>query len=128
MSAAVVLDASALLAFLFDEPGAQPVEAEIPAAAVSTVNWSEVCGRLTERGAPIAAARDLLTDGGLELEPLSVSDAEAAASLRTTASAAGLSLGDRCCLALATRMELPVLTADAAWASLELPVDVRLIR
>lgn len=48
MSATVVLDASALLAFLFDEPGAQPLEAAMPAAVVSTVNWSEVCDRLVE--------------------------------------------------------------------------------
>jgi PIN domain nuclease of toxin-antitoxin system len=123
-----VLDASALLAFLFDEPGADKVREAVTDTVMLTVNWSEVCQWLLRRGAHTDRARVGLSEAGMELEPLSVVDAEGAARLRADTLEAGLSLADRCCLAFARRLRRPVLTADAAWAEIDVGADVRLIR
>lgn len=122
----VLLDASAILALLFDEEGATTVQAALPGASVATVNWSEVCQRLLDRHADVRTAREHLAAAGLTFEPLSTVDAERAAALRRTARQAGLALGDRCCLALAARLGRPALTADSAWKAAD--VDVRMIR
>jgi ribonuclease VapC len=123
-----VLDASALLAFLFDEPGADEVRKAVTDTVVLTVNWSEVCQWLLQRGAVPDRARAGLNEAGLEFEPLSVADAESAARFRADTLEAGLSLADRCCLAFAVRLRRPVLTADASWAEVDVGADVRLIR
>ncbi len=123
-----VLDASAVLALLFREPGGQRVEAVIARAVVSTVNWLEVCQKLLDRGADLADAQRVLLDAGMKLEVLTAEDAERAASLRAITRDAGLSLADRCCLALAERLERTALTADAAWMSLPVSVEIELIR
>jgi PIN domain nuclease of toxin-antitoxin system len=93
------------------------------------VNWSEVWQRALERGAedPSGVLEEVI-EAGLALEPVSRSDAERAARLRATTRKLGLSLADRCCLALAARLERPVLTADRAWAEVDAGVEVRLIR
>lgn len=118
-----------MLALLFDEPGAATVERSLPWAAISTANWSEVCQRVLERqaGNP-APALEPFTEAGLRLESLSKTDAERAARLRPETRDLGLSLADRCCLALAARLERPVLTTDRAWSKLDVGVEVRLIR
>lgn len=72
--------------------------------------------------------RQQLVESGLRFEPLSEQDAMRAARLRASTRKLGLSLADRCCLALASRLERPVLTADRAWADVDAGVDVRLIR
>ena len=123
-----MLDASAVLALLFDEPGADEVENAIGRAVIATVNWSEVCQWLIERGGDSGVARDHLIDAGLAFEGVTVADAETAAAFRRTTRSAGLSLGDRCCLAVAVRLGRPALTADRAWAAVEAGVAVRLIR
>ncbi len=124
----VVLDASALLAFLFDERGADKVEPVLAEAIASAVNWAEVCQLLITRGADPEQARSGLLEAGLELAPLTVAEAERAAELRMVTRDAGLSLADRCCLAVADRLGRPALTADAAWEGLDIGVDVRLVR
>lgn len=123
-----VIDASALLAFLFDEPGADLVAGVLDRSAISTVNWVEVCQRSRERGADVVPARERLVGVGMEIVPLSVVDAELAAELRTRTRDLGLSLADRCCLALGHRSGLRVLTADAAWAAADVGVDVVVVR
>jgi len=125
---AVVLDASAVLAFLLDEPGAERVERTIGSSVASVVNWAEVTQRLLQRGADVALVRSRLFQAGLELRPLTVADAERAAGLREVTRALGLSLADRCCLALAGRLGRPALTADAAWSAASAGVRVELIR
>ncbi len=112
----VVLDASALLAFLGDEPGAAVVEAALESGAVcSVVNWSEVAQKVRAAGADWTVASALLDSYGLVLEAATREDAERAADRWVRGS--GLSLADRFCLALADRRELEVLTADRAWGT-----------
>jgi ribonuclease VapC len=131
----VVLDASALLAHIDDEPGAEAVdEAIVNGAAISIVNWIEVLSKLAERGEdPEVASAEITATGVVEtavkVEPVAPEDAIEAARLRPTTKAHGLSLADRSCIALAARLEVPVLTADRAWAKLpEARVAVKLIR
>lgn len=133
---ASVLDASALLALLQDEPGAATVvEAIESGASISTVNLSEVLAKLTERGKQVYSAVAMIrkvidrAEGGLRIEPFTEEDAIEAANLRPRSTKQGLSSGDRACLALAARFEVSALTADSAWRDLpEVGVSVKLIR
>lgn len=110
----VVLDASALLAFLQDEPGAREVEEALDRGAVcGAANWSEVAQRVLAGGRDWGLVRGLLVSYDLGVEPVSVADAEWAA--RRWRRGEGLSLADRLCLALAEREDDIVLTADGAW-------------
>jgi len=133
MSAAV-LDASAFLAYLRDEAGADAVADAIgDGAAISTVNLAEVLGRMADRGAdPQRVERRLtergLLDGAIAVEPLTTSDAVEIARLRPLTREQGLSLGDRACLALARRLDIPAMTADTAWSKLELSIRLHQIR
>jgi ribonuclease VapC len=133
---ASILDASAMLALLQGEPGASAVVEAIEAgAAISTVNLSEVLAKLAERGehvrSTMAAIRQAVdrADGGLRIEPFTEQDGIEAADLRPRSKSQGLSFGDRACLALAARFEVPAVTADGDWADLpEVGVAVKLIR
>jgi ribonuclease VapC len=129
-----VLDASALLAQLWDEPGAEDVtQASADGAVISTVNLAEVLARASDRGRdPVRLARQLTASGVLggviTIEPFTRADAIESARLRAPTIKAGLSLADRACLALARRMEAPALSADGAWAKVNVGVEVRPIR
>jgi ribonuclease VapC len=125
----VVLDASALLALLYREPGAEAVEEVLDGAAVSAVNWSEVLQKLSRRGldpaSPVVAALQKL---GLRVEPFTGADAQRAAELWEAGREIGLSVGDRACLALAHRLGAEALTADRVWEKADCGVVVRLVR
>ncbi|MFV0372878.1 type II toxin-antitoxin system VapC family toxin [Microbacterium sp.] len=109
-----VLDASAVLAFLQGEAGADLVEAALEAGAViGAANWSEVAQKVRSRGADWDLARALLDGYGIVVEPVSRADGDRAAARWHTGN--GLSLGDRLCLALGDRLNVDVLTADRAW-------------
>jgi ribonuclease VapC len=123
-----VLDASALLAMLHGEPGADVVEEAAEDAAISTVNWSEVYQRVLARGVDVAGLRSDVEAFGLEVVPFTVDDAELAAEYSPVTRHLGLALGDRACLALARRLGLPALTADRSWLELEVGVRIQAIR
>ncbi|MDQ2758867.1 MAG: type II toxin-antitoxin system VapC family toxin [Actinomycetota bacterium] len=132
--AGCVLDASALLAYLGDEPGAELVADQIAAGAkIATINLAEALSTLATRGQdPAAVASELtargLLDGAITLELFTTADAIETAHPRPLTRQAGLSLADRACLALARRLSAPVLTSDHAWTSFALDLDVRPIR
>ena len=98
-----VLDASAVLALLLDEPSADVVQEALNGAVLSNVSLAEVLAKLTDRGQDIDGRVDDLRSAGLHLEPVSRVDAEHSAQLRSQDHAHTLSLGDRCCLALGRR-------------------------
>lgn len=112
----VVLDASAVLAFLAGEPGAEVVEEALgQQPQCSTVNWAEVAQKVSAAGGDWSVAAALLASYGLTPTDATVRDAETAAALWQRGS--GLSLADRFCLALAARLDAVALTADGAWGS-----------
>lgn len=118
-----VLDASALLAFLQGEPGADQAEEALDGAVVGAANWSEVAQKVRSSGADWGVASGLLLSYELVVEPVTRADAEIAAAMWNRGS--GLSLGDRLCLALAERLDATVLTADRAWGHSERIVQLR---
>ena len=131
---AFVLDSSALLAYLLDEPGADLVEQVLfQPLAISAVNWAEVLSKLADIGEdPHLEARQMLAHGvlakALVVVPLDDAVARDVAHLRQSTRRAGLSLGDRACLAVGRLLDIPVLTADRAWRSLKLGVKIQAIR
>jgi ribonuclease VapC len=122
-----VLDASAVLALVHDEPGAELVAAELRSAFLGAANLAEVIGKLVDAG----------VDGGRVRALLAAAGSASSRSWRRTPNCGSHAVtgrgkepltGDRCCLALAVRSNpAEVLTADRAWADLDLPVRVRLI-
>ena len=121
-----VLDASALLAWLQDEPGAEVVEAELVSGAISSLNWSEVLQKSLAHDVDITGLREDMEALGLVIIPFDADDAEQAARLWSAGT--GLSLADRACLALGLRHGVPVWTADRIWAEMSLGVKVHVIR
>ena len=129
-----VLDASALLAYLNDEAGAQVVEDSlVRGAAISAVNLAEVLSKLAEVGEDPQEVSDNLRrrgllGGKLVVSPLGPDDAVMIARLHRTTRAHGLSLGDRACLGLALRLRVPAVTADRVWLRLKIAVKVVTVR
>lgn len=121
-----ILDASALLALLQDEPGAAAVEAELAGAAMSSLNWSEVLQKSLAHGVDVTGLRQDLEALGLIIVPFDVDDAEQTARLWSPGS--GLSLADHACLALGLRHSVPIWTADRAWAHTTLGAAMQVIR
>lgn len=122
-----VLDASAILAALFREPGADVVETHYEAGIVSSVNLSEVAAKLSERAMPSKEVRQLLSGLGLDIRPFDENLAYIAGALREATRSNGLSLGDRACLALGQAEGIPVVTVDRKWAEVSEAVGVDVV-
>jgi PIN domain nuclease of toxin-antitoxin system len=122
----VVLDASAVLALLHEEPGADEVEVLLDGALLSAVNLSEVIQKAEQHGVNTEGLEYDLEALGIVLRDFDVAVARPAADLWVRGS--GLSLGDRACLALASQTGCTAVTADTRWARTGLPVDVRFVR
>jgi ribonuclease VapC len=121
-----VVDASVVLAWLQDEPGADAAEPMLMEGVIGAANWSEVLQKARQHGAPTGIVGRLLASFGLAVVDVTAADAEVAADLWSQGSA--LSLADRLCLALGVRLGLPVATADAAWADVDDGPAVLVIR
>jgi PIN domain nuclease of toxin-antitoxin system len=126
--AEVVLDSSAVLAVLLAEPGYDAVAAIMPRSLVSVANEAEVITVLVRNGAPPERAVQAVLNLDYKVVDLDAGLARRAGTLWRNVKSRGLSLGDRCCLALAEREKLPALTADRRWADLDLSIDVQLFR
>lgn len=115
-----VLDASAVMALLQDEPGGRTVEALLArdACAISAVNVAEVAAKLADRGVPDWVVTDTIRSLQLEIHAFDEGDALASGRLRKATRSYGLSLGDRACLALADKLGLPAVTTDRVWSEL----------
>ena len=124
-----VLDASALLVLLKGETGSERViEALMDGAAISAVNFSEVVAKLREGGMLEEAIHESLDSLELDIVEFDTEFAYQAGLLCPLTKSAGLSLGDRACLALAQNLNLPALTADRAWDGLSLGIRIQVIR
>lgn len=123
-----VLDASALLAVMLGEKGAQSVEACFAEACVSAVNLSEVVAKLSERGVPADAIAESLAELDLDIRAFDTTQALRAGHLRNVNKTKGLSLGDRACLALAGELQAIAMTTDAAWTEIGHGIAVELAR
>lgn len=127
---ACVLDASALLALLLDEPGAESVKAVLDGALLGAVNLAEIVSHYAKLGAARSDIEALLRPLPVRVVPVDVDLSYKAGMLRPLTLQGGLSLGDRYCLALAKQEGLPVLTAERRWPGIaaRAGVTVQLIR
>jgi ribonuclease VapC len=125
-----VLDSSAILAVILEEPGADRVEAYLPGGKVSAVNIGEVVAKLRDLGMPEPTTDEVIAGLQLDVHVHDLHAALAAGHLRPQTRSAGLSLGGRACLALAQASRLPTLTSDRSWLAVanEIGVQVELIR
>jgi len=123
----VVLDASALLAALAQEPRAARWSAKVSGAIMSAVNLSEVIAKLADVGWPEQEIKAMIEPLSLSIVPFDAASAYDSGLLRPQTKRAGLSLGDRACLALAVRTILPVLTADRAWAKIDMGAQIMIM-
>ena len=123
-----VLDSSAILAVLLNEPGQDVVAGYKGDALVSSINLAEIAAKFADRGA--VPAEWLYPFSLMRLEVVAFDEDQALASgqLRQSTRRLGLSLGDRACLQLAAMRGLPAVTADRAWGELEVGVEVRVVR
>ena len=104
------------------------LEAALPEAVISSVNWAEVVQKSIAAGVNVDGLREDLEALGLRILPFTAEEAEIAAQLWQQTRSVGLSLGDRACLSVAIRLETVVLTADQIWTTLSLPIAVHSIR
>lgn len=124
----VVLDSSAIIAFLQREPGAEVVAKVITRSIVSTVNAAEIVAKLIQFGLTANEAVDAMKALPVRKIPFDLNQALTAGAMWNRGKNLGLSLGDRACLALAEAMKLPALTSDRRWIDFNANIEIRLIR
>tara|TARA_B100002052_G_scaffold265587_1_gene262239 strand:- start:2533 stop:2922 length:390 start_codon:yes stop_codon:yes gene_type:complete len=123
----VVLDASALIAMLRAEKGADAVAAVIAGATISAINYAEVVTHFIHAGMPEDEVDAMLDPLPMTVVPIDRTLARAAGRLRALTADLGLSLGDRCCLALARREALPAWTGDRKWKKMSATAGVEVV-
>lgn len=124
----VVLDASAVLAYVQLEPGAEAAAMHIAGGFISAVNYAEVLKKAIENNGSAALTASLVGLAHIHVVPFNEEQARKTAELWPMVKSLGLSLGDRACLALGLLLNATVLTADRRMAESKLPVQVKLIR
>jgi len=124
----IVLDASALIASIYDEKGSELVEKYLPHCIISSVNLTEVASYIVRQGNTIGETTEMLKDLAIPVAEYDEPQAFVAAGMVKETSKKGLSLGDRACLALAWSKKLPVLTADRLWKEVNVGIKIELIR
>ncbi len=123
-----MVDASALLAVLLDEPGGRAVESRLPGSAMSVVNLAEVLSQLDRRRVDALGLRTLVRRLDVDLVPADELHAYRAAHIHASTRPHGLSLADCFCLALAQDRGAEVLTADHSWRKVRLGIPITLVR
>ena len=125
-----VLDASALLAMLFSEPGGKLVARHLDEddCVVSTVNYSEVIARFARDGHDAKTVDEQMIRLPFRLVDFDRQIARSSAALAPVTRVAGLSFADRACLASALQLDAVAVTADRAWGQISLPVTIELVR
>lgn len=123
-----VLDASAVLALIRDEPGAGQVEAVQGCSVISSVNVAEVAARLCLDGLDSDLLPELVRRLRIDIEEFDLNAALIAGSLVVETQPEGLSLGDRCCLALAKQIDAPAFTADRNWSNIAPAIGVEVVQ
>ncbi|MBI5941094.1 MAG: type II toxin-antitoxin system VapC family toxin [Caulobacterales bacterium] len=124
----IVLDASAVLAVVYNEPGTEKIAPRLPQGLMSVVNLAETLSKIAMNGGDPAFAAAQLRSAGIEFAPVTEVQTIDAAALRPLTAHLGLSLGDRLCLALARERRLPVLTTERRWLEYDFGVPVELGR
>ena len=126
----MIVDASAVLAILRDEPGAEMAAAHAKNGLISAVNLAEILSKASDFGMNLEAVRRHVDRLEIAVEPFSSRQAEISGDLRKQLRHGRISLGDRACLALGIDRNTRILTGDRKWAelALDLPVEIVLIR
>lgn len=128
MNNKTVLDSSALLAFINQENGSELIEGYLPNAVMSSVNIAEIVAVLSLVDMPEDVIINIINDLGIEVINFDQEQAMQTGFLRNKTKAAGLSVGDRACINLASIKKLPVVTADKVWNTLDLTNEIVLIK
>lgn len=128
MSNKIVLDASALLCLLNDEPGADRVAEVLTRSVIGAANLAEVVSKLRERGLSLIEVREALGGLHLDVRPLSTVQAMMIGDLRPATRPLGLSLGDRACLALAIELGTEIYTTDVALTKADVAITATNVR
>ncbi len=123
-----VLDASALIAFIRNEPGAEKVAAVLTASCISAVNLEETISKMIHYGKPLEDVSYQIERLRIPVIPFDGEQARMSASLCKVTRPSGLSLGDRACLSLALKLHVPALTTESEWLKVNVGVRVEKIR
>jgi len=123
----IALDTSALLAYLFTASGCEAVAEHMDARCLSSVNLAEVISRFVRNGHSPELVHPQLLSSGIEMVPFLSEDAALAAGLVLHTQKFALPLRDRACLALALWRNIPAVTANHVWSTLDLPIAIQLI-
>ena len=126
--AEAILDASALIAFLRNEPGAAKVAKVLDKSCISAVNLAETCSKMIEYGKELEAVTFQIERLQIPVVPFDGEQAKNVASLWKRTRDVGMSLGDRACLALALKTSLPAFTTEREWSKCSLGVKVVKVR